>query len=95
MPLLQFPRTPVPNAPYFPTTHTIAYQWAENAEGDLGIDFLAQLKASVQKAQGLQDGAGIELTSRSVETYDRAVLRTAMDVTAFVPGGDALSDVDD
>ena len=32
----------------------------------LGIDVMAQLKASVLKAQGRQDGAGMELTARSV-----------------------------
>ena len=33
---------------------------------NLGVDVMAQLKASVPKAQGRQDGAGIELTDRSV-----------------------------
>ena len=62
----------------------------------LGIDVMAQLKASVLKAQGRQDGAGMELTARSVgEPNDGAVLRAAMAVTAFVPGGDAPGDVDD
>ena len=61
----------------------------------LGIDVMAQLKASVLKAQGRQDGAGMELTARSVgEPYDGAVLRAAMAVTAFVPGDDAPGDVD-
>ena len=56
---------------------------------------MAQLKASVLKAQGRQDGAGMELTARSVgEPNDGAVLRAAMAVTAFVPGGDAPGDVD-
>ena len=62
----------------------------------LGIDVMAQLKASVLKAQGRQDGAGMELTARSVgEPNDGAVLRAAMTVTAFVPGGEAPGDVDD
>ena len=62
----------------------------------LGIDVMAQLKASVLKAQGRQDGAGMELTARFVgEPNDSAVLRAAMAVTAFVPGGDAPGDVDD
>eukprot|EP00904_Undaria_pinnatifida_P009634 jgi/Undpi1/5800/HiC_scaffold_2.g01074.m1 len=62
----------------------------------LGIDVMAQLKASVLKAQGRQDGAGMELTARSVgEPNDGAVLRAAMSVTVFVPGGDAPGDVDD
>ena len=42
----------------------------------LGIDAMAQLKASVLKAQGHRDGAGMELTARSVgEPNDVAVLR--------------------
>ena len=62
----------------------------------LGIDVMAQLKASVLKAQGRQVGAGMELTARSVgEPNDGAVLRAEMTVTAFVPGGDAPGDVDD
>ena len=62
----------------------------------LGIDVMAQLKASALKAQGRQDGAGMELTARSVgKPDDGAVLRAAMAVTAFVPGGDAPGDVDD
>ena len=62
----------------------------------LGIDVMAQLKVSVLKAQGRQDGAGMELTARSVDKPNNgAVLRAAMAVTAFVPGGDALADVDD
>ena len=64
--------------------------------GKLGIDVMVQLKASVLKAQGRQDGAGMELTARSVgEPNDGAVLRATMAVTAFVPGGDAPGDVDD
>ena len=56
---------------------------------------MAQLKASVLKTQGRQDGAGMELTARSVgEPNDGAVLRAAMAVTVFVPGGDAPGDVD-
>ena len=51
---------------------------------------------AVLNAQGRQDGAGMELTARSVgEPNDGAVLRAAMAVTAFVPDGDALGDVDD
>ena len=61
-----------------------------------GIDVMAQLKASVLKVQGRQDGAGMELTARSVgEPNNGAVLRAAMVVTAFVPSGDAPGDVDD
>ena len=57
---------------------------------------MAQLKAIVLRAQGRQEGAGVELTARSVdEPNDGAVLRAAMAVTAFVPGGDAPGEVDD
>ena len=57
---------------------------------------MAQLKASVLKAQRRQDGAGMELAARSAgKPNDGAVLRAAMVVTAFVPGGDAPGDVDD
>ena len=60
------------------------------------IDVMAQLKASVLKAQGRQDGAGMELRPCSAgELNDGAVLRAAMAVTAFAPGGDAPGDVDD
>ena len=62
----------------------------------LGIDVTAQMKASVLKAQGRQNGAGMELTARSVgEPNDGAVLRVAIAVIAFVLGGDAPGDVDD
>ena len=62
----------------------------------LGIDVMAQLKASVLKAQGRQDGAGMELPTRSVgEPNDGAVLRAAMAATSFLSGGDAPGDVDD
>ena len=55
---------------------------------------MAQLKASVLKAQGRQDGAGMELTARSVgEPNDGAVLRGTMATTAFVPGGDVDDEV--
>ena len=54
-------------------------------------------------AQGLctegtrrQDGAGVDLTSRFMgEPNDGAVLRAAMAVTEFVPGGDVPGDEDD
>ena len=62
----------------------------------LGIDVMAQVKASALKAQGRDDGAVVKLTTRSVgEPNDGAVLRAAMAVTAFVPGGDPPDDVDD
>ena len=61
-----------------------------------GVDVMAQLQASVLKKQGIQDGAGMELTASSVgKPNDGAVLRAAMAVTAFVPGGVAPGDVDD
>ena len=63
---------------------------------DLGIDVTAQFNASVLKANGCQDGAGMELKARSVSPpIDCAVLRASMAVTAFVPGGDATGDVND
>ena len=59
------------------------------------IEVMAQLKVSVLKEEGRQNCAGIELTAHSVdESGDGAVLRAAMVVTAFVPGGDAPGDVD-
>ena len=62
----------------------------------LGTDVMAQLKASVLNACGRQYGAGVELTARVVvEPNAGAVLRAAMAVTAFGPGGDAPGDVDD
>ena len=57
---------------------------------------MEQLKASVLKACGCHDGAGMELTARAVgEPNAGAVLRAAMAVTAFGPGGDAPGDMDD
>ena len=62
----------------------------------LGIGVKPQLKASVPKAQGRQDGAGMEFAARSVdEPNDGAVLRAAMAVTAFALSGDAPGEVDD
>ena len=56
---------------------------------------MAQLKASVLKAHGREDGAEMETTAGPVgEPNAGAVLRAAMAVTAFVPGGDAPGDVD-
>ena len=63
--------------------------------GKVGIDAMAQLKSSVLKA-GRQDGAGVELTARSVgEPNNGAVLRAAMAATASVLGADAPGDVDE
>ena len=62
----------------------------------LGIDVRAELEASVRKAQGRQDGAGMDLTARSMgESNDDAVLRATMAATAFVPGSDGPGDMDD
>ena len=62
----------------------------------LGIDVMAQLKASVLKAHGRQDGAGMEFTALAVgEPNAGAVLREAMAVTGFGSGGDAQGDVVD
>ena len=71
------------------------YHRAEDLKGELGIDVMAQLKASVLKAHGREDGAEMETTAGPVgEPNAGAVLRAAMAVTAFVPGGDAPGDVD-
>ena len=60
------------------------------------LDAMAQLNASVLKAHGCQDDAGMEFTALAVgEPNAGAVLRAAMAVAAFVPGGDAPGDVDD
>ena len=60
-----------------------------------GIDVMAQLKASVLKVYGRQDDAGMELTACAVgEPNAGVVLRAAMAVTAFGPGGHAPGDVD-
>ena len=63
---------------------------------ELGIDVMAQLKASVLKAHRCEDGQEIEITAGAVgELNADAVLRAAMAVTAFGPGGDAPGDVND
>ena len=57
---------------------------------------MAQPKASVLKAQGLQDGAGMELTPRSVgEPKGGSVLPASISVKAFVSGGGAPGDMND
>ena len=62
----------------------------------LRIDIMAQLKASVLKAHRCEDGQEIEITAGAVgELNADAVLRAAMAVTAFGPGGDAPGDVND
>ena len=56
----------------------------------LGIDVMAQLKASVLKAHGREDGPEMEITAGAVgELNAGAVMRAAMAATAFGPGGDA------
>ena len=60
------------------------------------IDTVAQLKASVLKAHGREDGPEMETTAgAATEPNAGAVLRAAMAVTAFGPGGDAPGVVDD
>ena len=63
----------------------------------LGIDIMAQLKASVLKAHGREDGPEMEITAGGAvgEPNAGAVVRAAMVVTAFGPGGNAPGDVDD
>ena len=63
----------------------------------LGIDVMAQLTASVLKAHGREDGPEVEITAGGAvgEPNAGAVVRAAMAVTVFRPGGDAPGDVDD
>ena len=57
---------------------------------------MAQLKASVLKAHGREDGPEMEITAGDMDEPNAgAVLRVAMAVTVFGPGGDAPGDVDD
>ena len=68
----------------------------ETLREKLGIDVMAQLKASLLKAHGREDSPDIEITAGAVgEPNTGAVLRAAMAVTAFGPAGDASVDVDD
>ena len=61
-----------------------------------GIDVMAQLKASMLKAHGREDVQEMETTDCAlVEPNAGAVLRAAMAVTAFRPGGDTPGHVDD
>ena len=61
----------------------------------IGLDVMAQLKASVLKARERQDGAGVGLTHRFVGKHnDGALPRAAMTVTASVLGGDGPGSVD-
>ena len=62
----------------------------------LGINVIAQLKASVLKEHGRQGGAGMGLTTRALgEPNAGAMLRAAMAVMALGRGGNAPGDVDD
>ena len=62
----------------------------------LGIDVMTQLKASVLKADGRQDGPDMEVSAGAVDEPNAgAVLRAAMAVTAFGPSCGAPGDVDD
>ena len=62
-----------------------------------GIDVMAQLQASLLKAQGREDGPEMEITAGGAvgEPKAGAAVRAAMAVTAFSPGGDAPGDLDD
>ena len=62
----------------------------------LGIDGMTQLNVSVLKAQGREYSPDMEITAGAVgEPNAGGVLRAAMVVTAFGPGGDETGDVDD
>ena len=62
----------------------------------LGIDVMAELKASLMEARGRQDAAGMELNALGVsEPNAGAVLRAAIAVMTFGPGGDAPGNMDD
>ena len=62
----------------------------------VAIDVMTQLKASVLKAHGREDGPEMEATAGAVDEPNAgAVLRAAMAVTALGPGGGAPGDVDD
>ena len=59
----------------------------------LGIDVMAQLKASVLKAHGCEHGHKVDITAGGMgEPNAGAVLWAAMAVTAFAPGGGAPGD---
>ena len=63
---------------------------------ELGIDVMTQLRASVLKVHGREDGPEMEATAGAVDEPNAgAVLRAAMAVTALGPGGGAPGDVDD
>ena len=62
----------------------------------LGINVMVQLKASVLKVHGREDGPEMDDPAGDVDEPNAdAVIRAAMAVTAFGPGGDVPGDVDD
>ena len=70
--------------------------WQRTLRETLRIDVMAQLKASVLKAHGREDGPEMASTAGAVgEPNAGAVLRAAMATTACGSGGDAPGDVDD
>ena len=61
----------------------------------LGIDVMAQLKASVLKVHGREDGAVMETIAGAVgEPIAGAVLRAAMAMTAFGPAPGCVDEDD-
>ena len=90
--------------PWGPVRFTMPFIVLPGGEGDvviighktlrekLGIDVVTQLKASVLKAHGREDGPEMEATAGAVDEPNAgAVLRAAMAVTASGPGGDDVS----
>ena len=62
----------------------------------IGIDVMTQLKASVLRAHGREDGPEMEFTAGAAdESIAGAVLLAAMAVMAFGPGGGTPGDVGD
>ena len=57
---------------------------------------MAQLKATVLKADGREDGPEMEFTAGAVGDVNAgAVLQATISITVSGPGGDVLGDVDD
>ena len=56
---------------------------------------MAQLKASVLKAHGREDGPEMEIAAGAVGDPNAGTVLRAMAATAFGPSGDAPGDVDD
>ena len=96
---IETPRGPVwftmPNI-VFPGGGDVVIIGQKTLREKLGIDVMAQLKASVLTSNWGGDGPEMEITAGAVgEPNAGAVLREAMAVTAFGPGGDPPGDVDD